>query len=248
MRIITWNCNGALRKRTDVLDALDADVLIIQECENPAESTDAYKAWAGDYLWSGTSRHKGIGVFPKKGANLRRLDWAGCFSIQGLRSSSEALSWRTEDLHLFLPFSVNDSLQVLAVWTKGGRDESFPYMGQFWKYLQIHRDQLSQNATLIAGDFNSNACWDKSDRWWNHSDVVDELRAIGVESLYHRQYAEAQGSESRPTFYHRKNPEQPYHIDYIFASKDLLPACKLRVGVAEEWLAMSDHMPMILTL
>ena len=34
MRIITWNCNGALRKKFKGLLDYNADLLVIQECEN----------------------------------------------------------------------------------------------------------------------------------------------------------------------------------------------------------------------
>lgn len=32
MRIATWNCLGGLDSKTDVIDSLAADILVIQEC------------------------------------------------------------------------------------------------------------------------------------------------------------------------------------------------------------------------
>ena len=62
MNIITWNCNGGLRNKIKEVDSLNGDILIIQECEDPTQSTPQYKEWAGDYLWIGTSKNKGIGI------------------------------------------------------------------------------------------------------------------------------------------------------------------------------------------
>lgn len=245
MRIVTWNCNGALRKKSNALSGLNADVLIVQECENPKQSTNAYQEWAQNYLWIGQNKNKGIGVFARPEVQLDQLDWQGEYALEGLKSRSPALQWQTTDLELFLPFQINQALTVLAVWTKGRDDQVFGYMGQFWKYLQIHRDQLSHPNTIIAGDFNSNKQWDKSDRWWNHSSVVDELLELGIQSLYHKQTSLAQGDEQEKTFYHQRKLEKGYHIDYIFQSKDLLDQSTLAVGYPKDWLELSDHMPLI---
>ena len=35
MKIISWNCNGALRNKFQHIAELEADIYIIQECEDP---------------------------------------------------------------------------------------------------------------------------------------------------------------------------------------------------------------------
>ncbi|MAK44085.1 MAG: endonuclease [Spongiibacter sp.] len=248
VKIITWNCNGGFRKKYHSLDCFDADLLVIQECEDPAQSTQDYRTWAGDYIWIGESKNKGIGVFPRKDHSVEQLKWHGSFKITGLCSTSLSLSWSTSDLRLFLPFRLSNGITALAVWTKGRESQAFGYIGQFWKYLQIHRTELAGDRTMILGDFNSNAQWDKPDRWWSHSDTVTELETIGLLSLYHQQTQDKPGAETKPTFYLQKKHEKPYHIDYVFLTSALSKGAKLEVGRYEQWIPLSDHMPITFEL
>jgi len=230
MIIVTWNCNGALRRKKHLLERFHADLLVIQECEDPSRSTDDYRSWAGRYLWTGNDKNKGLGVFAKSNISI------------------EALPWESKRLQLFLPVRVDSSINVLAVWTKQAGSKHFGYIGQFWKYLQIHKDKLSQPRTIICGDLNSNAIWHDEECWWNHLDVVRELEEIGIHSLYHKFFSEQQGKESRPTLFMRRKIYNPYHIDYVFAHGILLDkGATMEVEKPEDWLQHSDHMPLTVT-
>lgn len=228
MRLVTWNCNGALRRKFKQLDALDADILVIQECEDPAQSTAEYRAWAGAHAWIGYGKNKGIGIFPRRGQSIERL------------------AWPENGFELFLPVRVGGTVDVLGVWTQRSANSGFGYIGQFWNYLQLHKTAFGPN-TIIAGDFNSNAIWDKPRRTWNHSDCLRELEELGFRSLYHYVINEQHGQERHPTFYLHRHVTKPYHIDFVFAHSDRLGgnAIDAQVGTVDDWLAFSDHMPVI---
>jgi exonuclease III len=231
MKIVTWNCNGALRKKFEHLYDFGADLHIIQECEDPKEvKHEGYRQWAQNHLWIGDTKNRGLGIFAAKDIDLTCLAWTNIFQDHSVKH--------------FLPCSVNGEFDLLAVWTHHNNSPNFGYMGQFWKYLQINKSNF--NNILIAGDFNSNVLWDQWDRWWNHSDVVKELAEIEIKSLYHIYTGEEQGKESQPTFYMNRNPHRPYHIDYFFGSKKICDQLrKLCVGEFEKWIRISDHLPMV---
>ncbi len=230
MKIVSWNCNGALRRKWQVLAELEADIYIVQECENPEFCIEpAYQNWAGNHIWMGDTKHKGIGIFARETIKIAKLDWTTVYEDR--------------DVKHFLPCRINQTLTLLAVWTHYNKSPTFGYMGQFWKYLQVHKSLFQD--ILIAGDFNSNVFWDKKRRWWNHSDVVRELEEINIKSLYHLFTNENQGKETIPTFYLHRKPEKPYHIDYFFGSSEFCEKLtSLEIGNCEQWLNLSDHLPM----
>lgn len=231
MKIVTWNCNGALRKKFGYLLEFNSDIHIVLECENPLETNHkAYRNWAENHLWIGDTKNKGIGIFAHIDIELQKLNWSNSYEGRTVKH--------------FLPCTINQDFNLLAVWTHINDSTTYGYIGQLWKYLQINKSNLGKS--LILGDWNSNIFWDKPRRNWNHSDVVGELKEIGIESLYHNYWNEQQGKETRPTFFLQRNLEKPYHIDYVFGSKDFTNTLKkIEVGEVTKWLGVSDHLPVV---
>jgi len=238
MKIITWNCNGAFRKKFYLLDKFNADILIIQECENPAKSVNDYKDWANNYLWIGQNKNKGLGIFIKNNNSIELLNW-----------SDKNTNYKNETLESFLPCKINNKYIILGIWTKKANSDVFGYIGQFWKYLQLHKQKFLNEKIIVAGDLNSNSIWDKWDRWWNHTNVVNELEEMNIKSLYHLLMNEEQGKETIPTFHLQRNTKKPYHIDYIFLSSNLIDdKSNLSIGDRDIWLEHSDHSPIIVDI
>lgn len=231
MKIVTWNCNGALRNKFQSLLEFGADIYVIQECENPEQTSHKeYIEWAKNYLWIGSSKNKGLGIFATENIKIAPLEWSNLFTDHTVK--------------YFLPCVVNDSFQLLGVWTHQNNSPNFGYIGQLWKYLQLNKHNFEK--IIIAGDFNSNTIWDQWDRWWNHSDVVRELQELGISSFYHKYFSEEQGKESRPTFFLNRKASRPYHIDYVFGSSEFENTLsKIEICDTEQWLKISDHIPFI---
>lgn len=231
LKIVTWNCNGKFREKYKEIARLNADVYIIQECEDPTFTKDeGYKTWGHNALWIGASRHKGLGVFSPSGHHITRLEW----DVNGL--------------DYFIPFTLSNKVNIVAAWCHGAKMPTYRYIGQLWQFIQRHKDKLSDS--IIAGDLNSNPIWDTRARNWNHTDVTRELSNFGVVSVYHHLRNELPGKEIVPTFLLQKNLFKAYHIDYIFAGEAILSSndTALEIGETEPWIKLSDHMPITATL
>jgi exonuclease III len=229
LKIISWNCNGAFRKKYRSISELNPDICVIQECENPDHVNDhEFKEWVSNYLWTGNNNHKGLGIFADQSIKIERLEWAA------------------QDLQFFLPCRVNSKFNFVGVWASKGKNSTRAYIGQVWQYLQANIDRFHNGENLVLGDFNSNRIWDKKRRVGNHSDVVDGLGQLGIKSLYHAWNSVAQGEEKDATFFLYRNTEKPYHIDYMFGSTAFLDNLNnIEIGDTETWLKLSDHLPVL---
>lgn len=76
MKIVSWNCNGKFREKFKYILETNADIYIIQECENPEFYNDTeYKDFAINYIWQGENKNKGLGIFAKENISLNKNNW-----------------------------------------------------------------------------------------------------------------------------------------------------------------------------
>ncbi len=232
MKIITWNCNMVFRKKAKYILAYKPDILIVPECENQERLKFAEGLQIpSDIIWYGKNQHKGIGIFSFNDYKLKLLD---CHN---------------PDFKNILPISVTDGKTdfiLFAIWANNPEDKDGAYVTQIWKALKYYENLLSENKTILIGDFNSNTIWDKPRREGNHSTVVAKLESKKIYSTYHQFYNQEQGKEEHPTLFMYRHKDKPYHIDYCFASIDFIQNLKsVEIGKYEDWSIYSDHKPLI---
>lgn len=231
MRLITWNCQGAFRKKADYILLLQPDILVIQECEHPDKLKFSQNTIRpNDFYWYGDSVHKGLGIF----------------SYSDYRF--ELLSDFNPKFRYVIPFRVSGNGHVFiffAIWAMDNKENhEARYIGQVWLAINHYKNLLG-NSTILIGDFNSNKIWDYKERVGSHSDVVNNLADNDIHSIYHKHFGLEQGKEKHPTFFLQKNESKPYHIDYCFVSKDLIDRVKtVEIGAFDNWKAHSDHLPL----
>ncbi len=216
MNIVSWNCRGRFRDKHPAIKALKADIYVIQECENPERYKKNFQDFYTDYVWCGEKDSKGLAIFFSPEIKYEMNDWP----VYCLRH--------------FLSLRINDTFDLLGVWAGP------PYIEEYCIYQAINIDRYSEN-TIIIGDFNSNAIWDKRHGKRNHSFVVEQLKSKGLVSAYHHLTREAQGSETQNTFCLYKHPDKRYHIDYCFLTPEHIN--DFRILNENTWLEMSDHYP-----
>ena len=224
----------AFRKKADFILTYKPDILIVPECEHPDKllfPNDTPKP--ADILWFGKNQNKGLAIFSY--SNFR-------FTV---------LDNHNQDIQMIIPIAVTDGqfeFNLFAIWANNPTDRDGQYIEQVWKAIHHYKNLLTDTRTILIGDFNSNTIWDRKHRESNHSSVVKLLEDKGIFSTYHLHHKQTQGTEEHPTLYMYRHKDKPYHIDYCFASKDLLDrVSSVEIGDFDEWIKYSDHVPVVVT-
>jgi exodeoxyribonuclease III len=232
LKLITWNCNMAYRKKAQCLVTHKPDIVIVPECENPANlKFPPGTPLPADMVWHGLNPNKGLGVFSYSDYRFR---------------IHESFDPAYRNVIPIIVTRKKLSFTLFAIWAYNPEDKGYQYIGQVWKALRHYDALLSGKRTILAGDFNSNTIWDKPRRTGNHSHVVDLLKTKKIYSTYHHFYKQQQGLEEHNTLFMYRHPDKAYHIDYCFASKDLIRKLShVEIGEHAHWSTFSDHVPLI---
>ena len=200
----------AFRKKAGLILAYQPDIIVVPECEHPDKiKFDPALPQPSGQLWFGDNPHKGLGIFAYNGYQLKK----------GRNHQ--------KDLKLIAPVIVtrdDKKFNLFAIWANNPDDPDGQYVEQVWKAIHHYKRKIRKQQTILIGDFNSNTIWDRKYRIGNHSHVVSQLAKKEIHSCYHFHQNQEHGKEQQPTFYLYKRKDKPYHLDYCFASMDLLTA------------------------
>ena len=226
VRLITWNCRGGpYRVKARALRKLGFDIAVVPESPEPDAESESM-------LWFGDVPERGLLVAASPAYQLRYV------AIDGLP-------------RYVVPVEVTGPQRFLliAVWAMQN-DREDRYVRGVVRAVDRCASLIAAQSTVLLGDFNSNTRWDRSfPRTANHSTLVARLRELGCVSAYHAFHREEHGAESLPTYFQYNHSDKPYHLDYCFVPKRWTRRIRrVAVGSHDQWLAWSDHRPVIVEL
>ena len=225
----------AFRNKIKAIMEFAPDILIVQECESVNKlNLNKLNINPRSSFWYGDNPNKGIGIFSFNENTLSHNQDPGIND-----------KW-------IIPFHVkgNVDFTLISVWAMNHRGNEVingvgPAFATFTRYAPYYDSNI-----IISGDFNDNKIWDKDYyKSGSFSDVAKLFDGHGIQSCYHNYYKESFGEESCSTLFWRKSQKTTYHIDYCFASVELLNNMeRFAVGKPEDWLSISDHVPIIIDI
>lgn len=236
-RLVEWNVAMSLHKKAHLLAGLNPTVAILPEAADSDRTRNALKD-------IGATSTKWVGSNPNKGLLAASFgDWQ--LEVDG--SYDPGYQW-VLPLHVLGP----SQIRVVAVWEMDRRGTGYPeaqHRGSLRASLTHYEEFLTSGSglTVISGDFNASAIWDKPKNPRNFADLKSDIESHGFVSAYHHHYGHQPGAEPDPTLWWRRKPEATYHIDYTFVSQSSAIEA-VTLGSHSDWIAHSDHSPMTVDL
>ncbi|MHB1018103.1 MAG: endonuclease/exonuclease/phosphatase family protein [Coriobacteriia bacterium] len=224
MRIVSWNANYNGRRHSfdsalEMLEPLQPDIVVLCETAPPSAPDGSRVCRVG----AGTP---GLAVVALGEYELEphplndgAPPLAAGFSVHG-----------PHELHL------------VAAWPVQ-RTGGATYHQVLTEAVDRYEGFLTAGPAMLIGDLNSSTRVTSQQQ--THPQFVQRAEELGLRSLYHEQSGEAHGDELVPTYRHQNRAEQPFHIDYCFASADLRAGARLTVLDSDEWWGRSDHCPIV---
>lgn len=221
----------AFRKKAGLVLAKRPDILIVPECEHPDKlifKNDVVEP--SDQFWYGKNQNKGLGIFSYSDFKI------------------ELLSIHNPNFRYVLPLYLTNGiikLIIFAIWAQKPEKHNC-YTEQIWNAVHFYDNLLNEDKVILIGDFNSSSIWDQPNRVYNHSNLVSFLENKDIHSTYHTFTKQKQGKETSSTFFMNRKVDRPYHIDFCFASKQLIDKMNnVEIGDYVGWIKISDHKPLI---
>jgi exodeoxyribonuclease III len=233
VKLITWNCQGAFRKKFPLIAEIKPDLAVIQECEHPERIPWKKGQPPTTALWFGEKPSKGLGIF----------SWTG-LTIEAVEDYDHTIRYCIP-LRITAPYQFN----LIAVWAMDHKMSSHSYSGQVYQAIGAYRDFILAADTVFMGDYNSSAATTPKSRLGNHPTLAMNLHDLWLVSAYHQFYFERQGQEKRWTYFQGRKINRRSHIDYAYIpSRWTRRLSNVQVGEPGQWLEHSDHCPVIVEI
>lgn len=221
MRLITWNCHGNFNKKYPIIKALNPDVCIITRTENPYNSSDDnYLDFTQNHIHIGDKK-EGLLVFADKNMKLVENNW---------------VNGKTK---YFTSINMDNKFSLVCI------NPVKPYTQNIQQYLTLNKTNFKNTDKIIlTGNFNIDP------ENIRERIILNKLKSMGLNSIYHEKYNEKIGSESIPTYYEYCHNDNTSHIDYVYRKG--LEIQDIEIGTFNDYVVnpkkYSDHVPVIVDI
>lgn len=254
LRVVVWNIAQKGDAAWQKLDALGADIALLNEAVVPAGRSG---------LWSAEgTRGRDSGRRPWSAAVVTQLPWRRIEDAEPrFRQSVRHVPFQCSRPGTWLAAQVETPLgNLTSVALYGLMDElsDASVHRSLSELSPLMEDPRYQKLVVLGGDLNTGTQWPVADRRWNDRDrnVLDRIAALGLVDCVQAKRPAGRlpgcqcvdGDDCRHvrTRRHPGHQDIPYQTDYLFASKALaskLTACE--VLATDEWFELSDHAPIV---